>query len=174
MEKNIAVVDGAERFVRWTDREEVHTRQLLHRSIYVALFDSSGALILQRRHPEKRTHPDHWDMSCSGHVEREDYPGFPDARLNEVYAVVASRELAEVLGVSVPLRELGHFGPQPGIHYEYFRFYTGTSDGPFKLQEDEVSAVQAVPFSDIDGFLRDADAVTPVLGWLVDWLTCHH
>ncbi|MCA9492328.1 MAG: HAD-IA family hydrolase [Myxococcales bacterium] len=142
---DIAVVDDANRFVRWTDRADVHGHHLPHRSVHVLLFTPEGALVVQRRHPDKLTWPSHWDVSVAGHVERSDYPAGPDERLDEVYAAVAARELEEELGVRAPLRLLGAFGPEPGVHYEQLHLFHAVHAGPFRIQPEEVAEVRAVP-----------------------------
>jgi isopentenyldiphosphate isomerase len=145
MAGRIAVVDAKDRFVRWEERRAVHEQRLVHRSIHVLLFDTRGRLLLQRRHRGKQTFPGHWDLSCSGHVEESDYgPGGPDGDLDRVYAEVASREVEEELGVRASLEPVGHFGPTDGVHYEQIRLFTGTSDGPFTAQVDEVEELRHV------------------------------
>lgn len=94
----IAIVDRDNRFLRWSDRDEVHRDRRPHRSVQILVFDSAGRLWIQRRHPDKQTCPSFWDVSASGHVEASDYLGGPDERLDEVYRGVAARELAEELG----------------------------------------------------------------------------
>lgn len=167
----IAVVDSRDRFLRWADRSEVHHAQLLHRSVHVLLFDRSGRLWLQRRHPAKRTYPGAWDLSASGHVEELDYPAGPDDELDAVYAAVAQRELEEELGVRTELAFLGAFGPELGVHYEQIRLYRGNSDGPFCLQSDEVTAVRAVNRAELAAMFSDsAVSITPTLRWFADWM----
>ena len=91
MAGRIAVVDGANRFVRWEDRRTMHDEQLVHRSAHVVLFDTAGRLLVQRRHRDKQTYPLHWDVSCAGHVEESDYTAGPDDELDAVYEAVAHR-----------------------------------------------------------------------------------
>src|SRR5688572_11004760 len=85
--ERVAVVDDKNRFVRWTDRAEIHAARLPHRSTQVLLFDSDGRLVLQRRHATKLTNPRCWDVSSSGHVEESDYlhPSRPDDDLDVLY-----------------------------------------------------------------------------------------
>lgn len=165
----IAVVDDTNRFVRWTDRAEIHARRLPHRTVQIVLFDTAGQLIIQRRHPSKQTFPDCWDVSASGHVEEDDYPRGPDDDLDAVYDAVARRELEEELGVTAPLEPLASFAPEPGVHYEQTRLYRGVSDGPFRLQPDEVSAVDAVGPDALAARL-DGAPCTPTLRWFVEWM----
>jgi isopentenyl-diphosphate Delta-isomerase len=168
MAPRIAVVDANDRFVRWTDRLEIHRLRLPHRSANVLLFDSQGRLLLQRRDEAKATDPGVWDLSASGHVEEDDYLGGPDERLDEVYANVARRELMEELGVSAPLELVGHFAPEPGVHYEQLRLFRGRSDGPFILQPGEVSAIVHVTPAELAARLAGPEPHTKSLRWLAE------
>jgi isopentenyldiphosphate isomerase len=142
----VAVVDAENRFVRWEDRRVVHAERLPHRTIHVMLFDGAGKrLLVQRRHRAKLTHAGHWDLSCAGHVEEEDHRADPDADLDGVYEACARRELREELGVDVSVLEpLGHFAPEPGVHYEAIRLLRAHHDGPFVAQPDEVEELRFV------------------------------
>ena len=163
----IAVVDGENRFVRWTDRAEIHSARLPHRTVHILLFDRRGRLLLQRRHDGKLTDPGRWDLSASGHVEEADYLGGPDERLDEVYAAVARRELAEELGVVAALEPAGAFAPAPGVHYEHIRLYRGVSDGPFVLQVDEVAAIAHVTPAELRARLAGPEPHTAFLRFAV-------
>jgi isopentenyl-diphosphate Delta-isomerase len=164
----VAVVDLKNHFLRWEDRRVVHRDQLFHRSIHILLFDHSGRLVLQRRHPTKLTFPDHWDLSCSGHVEENDYLAGPDERLDEVYAGCAGRELMEELGVVAPLEPLGEFKPIVDVHYECLALYRATSDGPYVAQPDEVAEIRAVTVAEYDALSASGAPCTPTLRWFVD------
>ena len=165
----IAVVDARDRFVRWEGREHIHEARLVHRSIHVLLLDSRARLVIQRRHREKQTYPGHWDLSASGHVEESDYPAGPDDDLDRVYRDVAARELEEELGVRAALVELGHFGPEPGVHYEQLRLFTGSHDGPYVAQQDEVEAVTAVTRAELEA-LGSREPITHTLLWFAERL----
>ena len=81
-DERIAVVDDDNRFVRWEPRRVIHERQLVHRSVYVLVFDLAGQLVIQQRHRDKQTWPLHWDISGAGHVGEDDYAGNSDADLD--------------------------------------------------------------------------------------------
>jgi len=166
----IAVVDGANRFVRWEARRTIHEQRLIHRSIHVLLFDTADRLLIQRRHASKQTYPRHWDVSCAGHVEETDYPAGPDDRLDEVYAEVARREVLEELGVAPSLAPLGRFGPEPGVHYEQIALFRGVSDGPFVLQADEVEDHRFLARAAWPDFLAGTEPITDALRWWLGWL----
>ena len=162
----IAVVDDQDRFVRWADRAEIHEHQLIHRSIHVTVVHPDGRILVQRRHPDKITYPDHWDVAVAGHVEEPDYPGGPDEALDRVYAEVAARELLEELGVSATLQLDGHSAPVAGVHYEQARHFIAIHPGPFTPQPEEVAEVRWVTPSQLRAMIADpAVPVTRTLAW---------
>jgi len=182
MTARVAVVDEADRFVRWADRKEVHRDRLLHRSVHVIVLDAQNRLVIQLRHRDKLTYAHHWDISCSGHVEEPDYPRAPDGsmiglnpgpELDRVYEACAARELEEELGVRAPLTYLGYFGPEPGVHYEQIHLYSARSDGPYTAQAEEIEALRAVTPEELDaltdhpvtGSLRLLANVARKRGW---------
>lgn len=170
MAGRIALVDAHNRFIRWTDRAEIHAHHLPHRSTQVLIFDSAGRLVIQRRHRDKLTHANYWDISSSGHVEEEDYLGGPDERLAEVYAAVARREVREELGIEAELTFLGAFGPASGIHYEQLHLFTGHHDGPYTAQAEEVEELRAVTLAELEAMADDMDElVTPNLVFFARW-----
>ena len=166
MPGRIAVVDAANRFVRWEDRRVIHEQRLVHRSAYVLVFDPAGRLLIQRRHPGKQTHPRHWDVSVAGHVEESDYTAGPDEDLDAVYAAVAARELREELGVDAEVELLARLGPEPGVHYEQIHLFRATSGGPFTLQADEVEEYRLVTRPELESLFTGGEPVTQVLRWL--------
>lgn len=167
MAGRIAVVDDHNRFVRWEERRAIHEHQLVHRSVHVLLLDRAGRLLVQRRHGTKQTYPRCWDVSCAGHVEESDYTAGPDDDLDAVYAAVATREVAEELGVTPALELVAKFGPVLGVHYEQIHLYRGISDGPFVLQADEVEEHRLLARHELEVFLDGGEPITPALRW---WL----
>jgi isopentenyldiphosphate isomerase len=170
MPGRIAVVDDANRFVRWEDRRVIHEQRLVHRSAHILVFDSAGRLLIQRRHRAKQTHPRHWDVSVAGHVEESDYTAGPDDDLDAVYAAVAARELREELGVDAEVTLLERLGPEPGVHYEQIHLFRAASDGPFALQADEVEEYRLVTRPELESLFASGEPVTPSLRWLARWL----
>jgi isopentenyl-diphosphate delta-isomerase len=166
----IAVVDSRNRFVRWTERAEIHAHRLPHRTVQILLFDVAGRLVVQQRHRKKQTFPGCWDLSASGHVEEEDYLAGPDDDLDAVYARVARRELLEELGVETALEPVGAYAPEPDVHYEHMRLFRGVADGPYILEPNEVAAAMAVTRAELDALLGGGAACTPTLRWFADRL----
>lgn len=70
-------------------RAYVHAHDLRHRSVHLLVFDAEGQRVyLQLRSPSKDRHPNTWDTSCCGHVDR-----------GEDYDMALWRELREELGL---------------------------------------------------------------------------
>lgn len=162
----IAVVDANDHFVRWATRAEVHEQHLVHRSIHVTVLHPDGRMLLQRRHPDKITYPDHWDVAVAGHVEEQDYPAGPDEALDQVYADVATRELHEELGIHAQLQPDSHSPPVAGVHYEQTRHFFAVHPGPFTLQPEEVVEIRWVTPAQLAAMLDDpATHTTRTLAW---------
>jgi isopentenyldiphosphate isomerase len=177
MAGRIAVVDGENRFLRWEERRKIHEEHLVHRSIYVFVFEGArerdDRLLIQRRHRDKQTFPSHWDLSCAGHVEESDYPDAaqPDHDLDAVYREVASRELEEELGIAdAQLVELAHLPPMAGVHYEQIRIYRSAAPGPFTLQEEEVEEVRFVTRAELAAMDEAGEPITNALRHFSAWL----
>lgn len=169
MSERFAVVDDEDRFLYWADRRTIHANYLPHRSVHVLVFDSAGRLLLQRRHAGKMTYPRCWDVSCSGHVDEEDYDAGPDDDLDRVYERAARRELQEELGVSAPIEFLLHIRPIAFVHYEQIHLYRATHDGPIAFQRDEIEEVRWVAPSDFDALVaRASEPKTRTLPLIVE------
>jgi isopentenyl-diphosphate delta-isomerase type 1 len=163
-DERIAVVDDDNRFVRWEPRRLIHEQQLVHRSVYVLVFDPERRLVIQQRHRDKQTWPLYWDISCAGHVGEDDYASSPDEEVDRAYELAAVRELAEELGVTASLSVLGHFGPRDGVGYEQIRLFRATWAGPITVQLDEVEAHRWISVAEFEAQAHEPDArFTPAL-----------
>lgn len=83
------VVDVNDKVIGRATRREVHqNKNLIHRSVGVAVFNSNQKIFLQRRSLTKDTDALLWTISCSGHV-----------MAGESYTETSKRELWEELGI---------------------------------------------------------------------------
>ncbi len=124
------VVDKNDQVTGRALRSEVHRLGLLHRAVHVLVFNSRGELFLQKRSMAKDCFPGTWDSSASGHLT----PG-------EAYDACAVREVEEELGVrleEMPER-LFKIDACPETGQEFVWVYRSNHDGPFVLQEEEIS-----------------------------------
>lgn len=87
----------------------IHERGLWHRTAHVWIITPDGRLILQRRGPDKDTHPNCWDISSAGH-----------ASAGETSRQAAVREVQEELGLDISEQDLEYLFTVhgEGIHQE--------------------------------------------------------
>ncbi|GBF92961.1 NUDIX hydrolase [Raphidocelis subcapitata] len=88
----LEIVDDACTVIGRELRGEVHRLGLLHRAVYVWVFDPSGRLLLQRRSWDKKIGPGQWDLSAAEHLS-----------VGETFHQAAERGLREELGISASL-----------------------------------------------------------------------
>ena len=151
------------RFIAWATRKEVHDKRLVHRSINIVVFHSDGRMLVQLRNRNKRNFPAFWDISCSGHVEKEDHPNDDQNATDEAFFSAATRELFEEIGIRPDLQRIGEFPPFVGVNYERTMIYSCVSQGPFVLQPEEVEEVRWVNKEEFAAL----SPVTPLLKYIV-------
>ena len=101
-----------------------------HLIIHVAIFDSQGRMLIQKRAKEKRAWADLWDISCGG-----------SAVAGEDSRTAAEREVMEELGIKIDLKDVR---PHFTMYYErgFDDYYTVIRDidiDELTLQTEEVS-----------------------------------
>ena len=123
------VVNVNDKVVGRATRREVHqNKNLIHRSIGVAVFNSNKKLFLQRRSMTKDTDSLLWTISCSGHV----FTG-------ENYEETARRELMEELGIErAVINLLSKYLYMGERETEMVTLYKVNYDGEIILQFEEI------------------------------------
>ncbi|MFA6543601.1 MAG: NUDIX domain-containing protein [Limisphaerales bacterium] len=123
------VVDNRDRVIGRQSRREVHRLGLKHRAVHVLVFNTRGEVYLQKRSFKKDTFPGAWDSSASGHVDS-----------GETYDACAVREVREEIGLFLHRSPKRLFKieacEQTGC--EFVWVYRSESDGPFRLNPDEL------------------------------------
>lgn len=76
-------------------RADIHRDGDYHLAIEVWLFNNHNELLIQKRSANKDSHPNLWEVSCSGHVDSD-----------EASLEAALRELNEELGITSNATEL--------------------------------------------------------------------
>jgi isopentenyl-diphosphate delta-isomerase type 1 len=124
------VVDTNDWVIGKATRGEVHKdKNLIHRSIGVAVFNSKGDLFLQQRSKTKDMDPLYWDISVGGHV-----------RSGMDYVTTALREIEEELGIHTYIHVVPYmkYLCRTPHETEMVTLFKMDHDGPFKLDTTEI------------------------------------
>ncbi len=138
-------VDDQDQVIGAVTRGEAHANpEILHRSVFVLVFNQAGELLLQKRSASKDKFPGCWTISASGHV---DY--------GHSYAEAAARELEEELGLSLVLKpEQKIFLPEES---EFAWIYSAkfADDRSINFDPTEISVVRFVAPKQLQQFQQD-------------------
>lgn len=127
-------------------RADMRARSLRHRSVYIAVLDSSNQLLVHKRADWKDVFPGAWDLAFGGVCD-----------VGEDWETSAHRELFEEAGVSGELQDLGPVVFEaPGVAL-VGRFYVCRHDGPFHFNDGEVTATQWIPLDELPAFVQAND-----------------
>jgi isopentenyl-diphosphate delta-isomerase type 1 len=130
----LEIVDEDDHVIGTATRAEIHRKGLLHRSVHLFIFNSSGSMYVQRRSAVKDRHPLKLDSSAAGHVD----PG-------ESYATTAVRELEEELGIRAEIHEILRLRACPETDNEHVVLFEGVTDSEPIPDKDEIASGEFVP-----------------------------
>lgn len=137
MTEKIMFVDENDQPIGAGDREEAWTNGMYVRIVRAILRDENGRFLSQHRSVEKRSYPNCWTDSASGHVDE-----------GETYDIAMAREMKEEINLETELTFIGKFESEDKLgNYtirEFNAIYEGTIDSSTQLdlQESEVSEVK--------------------------------
>ncbi len=132
-DEQVMEVDADNRVLGERPKSDFYRSGLIHRAVHLLIFNTEGELLIQRRSSRVLLYPSLFDFSCSGCV-----------RLGESYRDALQRELKEELGIAAAFTELFDFEFNDHIDYAFHRVYATVHDGPFTLDNAEVSDVHWV------------------------------
>ena len=150
MSERIIFVDANDEPIGVGTREEAWAKGIHMRIVRVILRDENGRILSQHRSHQKKSYPNRWTDSASGHVDEGD-----------TYDSAIAREAKEEIGVTTDLTYLGKFASrdiqQDKTILEFNAIYEGhiTSDTPLKLQESEVSEVKWFELDELKQAMED-------------------
>lgn len=142
--EHVILVDGYDKETGHCEKMEVHERGLLHRAFSVFVFNTQGALLLQKRASSKYHSGGKWTNTCCGHPR----PG-------ESVEQAARRRLTEEMGLQCNLSRLFSFHykaefPEDGlVENEIDHVWMGVTDTLPKLNPDEAEDYSYVSPEDI-------------------------
>jgi isopentenyl-diphosphate Delta-isomerase len=133
-DEQVVLVDERDRELGALDKARAHAEGRLHRALSVFVFDSEGALLLQRRARGKYHSGGLWTNTCCGHPR----PG-------EATSDAARRRLREEMGVDCALRPVRSFVYRTAVgggllEHELDHLFVGRSDAVPRPDPAEVMA----------------------------------
>jgi isopentenyl-diphosphate Delta-isomerase len=142
-EEQIILVDDEDRQIGLAPKLEAHKQGLRHRAISVAILDSRGRMLLQRRALDKYHSGGLWTNACCTHP-----------RAGETVEDAARRRLREELGVDCELKFAlrTHYRADVGnglIEDEVVHLFVGAYDGTVTPDPAEVSGFEWVTRADL-------------------------
>ena len=135
----VVIVDEHNNVVGAAPRREMRAQRLPHRSTYILVFNSQGALYVQKRTMTKDVFPGYYDPAAGGVV-----------LAGESYEESAQRELYEEMGIrDVPLTPLFTFYFADERTRVWGKVFTCVYDGALVLQPEEVESGEFLPVPEI-------------------------
>lgn len=142
-EELFIVVDENDVVIGYRTRFDCHhDNRLIHRTVGVAVFDSLGRILLQKRSQTKDMDAGAWGMSSAGHVLK-----------GETYEDAALRELKEELGIEITLIGGIRFITRDEHETEMAMLYRTKYDGPFYPDVVETDGVRFFTKDEIRGMI---------------------
>lgn len=144
MEEFVVLVNPEDKVLGLMEKQQAHINGLLHRAFSVFLFNSNGEMLLQKRASGKYHSPLKWTNAVCSHPRSE-----------ETYLEGAKRRVKEELGIDVELSEKFNFIYKADVgnglwEHELDHVFTGTFEGEFYLNKDEVEEVRYISLENLN------------------------
>lgn len=144
MEEQVVLISEQDEVLGLMDKMQAHQSGLLHRAFSVFLFNDAGELLLQRRADSKYHSPGQWTNAVCSHP-----------RDGETYEEAAHRRMQEELGIEAELTHRFFFIYKAEVggnlwEHELDHVFTGTYNGAFQLNPEEVSEIRFITMEDLD------------------------
>ncbi len=138
--EQFVIVNKKDEIVGYKTRYECHhDKSLIHRATNIALFNSEGKLVMQKRSMQKDMYPGYYTLSATGHVSK-----------GETYEQAAVRELKEEMGVSnIELKRINTSLVVAEEETEMIALFIGKYDGQYAFPSDEVESIHFFSPSEI-------------------------
>lgn len=143
----VDVVDENDRVVGRATRADVRAGNLRHRACYVLVRDDEGRHFIHQRTATKDVFPSYYDMMAGGVLAA-----------GESYAIAASREVGEELGVpALDLREVGGLVYEDATNRVVGRVFECRVVPPLRLQLEEIVGGEWVTADALERMLQQRD-----------------
>jgi len=135
----VDVVDEHDVVTAVVTRSEMRSRRLRHRTVFIAVTNSSGDVLVHRRADHKDVWPGRWDLAAGGVLAS-----------GETYDGGAVRELAEELGIGdVAFKRLGSGAYEDADVAEIATVYRVRWDGPVRFADSEVAEARWMTLEEV-------------------------
>jgi isopentenyldiphosphate isomerase len=121
------VIDEDDNILDKLTRKEIKKNNLLHRGVFVFVFNSKGEIFLQKRSMNKTLYPGLWGIGAGGGVIA-----------GESYDEAAKRELKEELGIEKPIEFIFDFRYESKDDNYKGKVYKLVYDGKIKIAKREI------------------------------------
>ncbi len=131
------------------EKDKAHLEGNFHRSVHIWIINNKNEILLQRRSPNKKNHPDKWDISSAGHV-----------RTGESLIEGAKREAYEELGIDIDENKLEFIGINKSDkphnkEFQYIYLYrTNKVESDYTFNDGEVSYVKYIPYVEFEKMVK--------------------
>ncbi|MFC1622736.1 NUDIX domain-containing protein [Patescibacteria group bacterium] len=147
-QETINLTDKNDKILGQVVRTDAHQQGLWHQRVTIFVFNSKNELLIQKR-ASNMSWPNLWCGSASGHV-----------LAGETYKQAGKRELKEEIGIECELKYIGKIiekfiAPSGETENEHLSFFICNSDGPFNVQQEELSEVKFESIENIEKMLAE-------------------
>ena len=144
MEEQVVLVSEKDEVLGLMDKMQAHENGILHRAFSVFLFNEQGEILLQKRAASKYHSPNQWTNAVCSHPRNE-----------ETYLSAAQRRMQEELGIEAEITPKFHFIYKADVgqnlwEHELDHVFTGTYEGEFQLNEEEVAEVKYISMEELE------------------------
>lgn len=156
------VVDEHNNVIGKEKRSTIHSKGLFHRAVSIFIFNSKGAVFLQKRSQQKSICPLKWDLSAAESL-----------KAGETYLQAAERGLKEELNVIAKLSKLRDAHLQKNEYFdgeikdfEFVELHKAVYDGEIVVDKEEVADGRFFWIDDVQRMIEDdIEQFTP---WFLD------
>ena len=137
VEYNIEV-DKKDKIIGTRPRTDFYTGNYIHRASALILFNSKNEILIQKRVPTKKWHPNCYTYSVSGTVAE-----------NETYESCLKKETKEEIGISTPVKFLFKAFHSEATDKLFYSVYVGKSDDEIKFEEKEITKIKWIQVEEL-------------------------